>query len=133
MNDQVRLKTPAGAPLAHHPACNRRFPTLCEACLAEVLTHQVLPTAPPLIYPPSITKELRFILGLMLHQSIPLAHIYRAAGHDIARKVETEQAFVFDRAIRIALGHGEKWMDVFLADVNAARNTATSLKTESTQ
>ncbi len=126
MNDQVRLKTPVGAPLAHHPACDRKFPTLCNACLAEALTHQVVPKAEPLVYPRVITPELFEVLGMMIFETSPLAHIYRAAGHDIPTMREAEHAFVIDRAIRIALEHGENWSDVFMDDVKNARNAATT-------
>lgn len=60
-------------------------------------------------FPTELTPALKGALGLMNFQTGPIAHIYRAAGHDIPRKCEAEQAFVLHRYVLLALKHGEEW------------------------
>ncbi|WP_448208166.1 hypothetical protein [Azospirillum sp. sgz302134] len=60
-------------------------------------------------YPNELTPALMDALGMMNFQTGPIAHIYRAAGHDIPRKCEAEQAFVLHRCVLLALEHGEDW------------------------
>ena len=60
-------------------------------------------------YPKELTPALREVLGLMVFHTTPLAHAFRAAGHDIKRKTEDEQAFVLHWLIGLALEHGDGW------------------------
>jgi hypothetical protein len=82
------------------------------------------PAAAPdgqLIYPESLTPTLAHVLGFMNFRTGPMAHVFRAAGHDIATKCEAEQAFVLDWMIRTVIRHGDKWAEVLADDLNAAR------------
>jgi hypothetical protein len=60
-------------------------------------------------FPSELTPELREILGLMMWTTGPIAHAFRAAGHEIPRKAEEEQAFVLHWLIGLALEHGSEW------------------------
>lgn len=73
-----------------------------------------------MIYPEHMTKDLEFALGRPNFQMAKYAHLFRDAGHDIARKAEAEQAFVIHELVKCVLMHGEKWDDAFQAKVNAA-------------
>lgn len=77
-----------------------------------------------LIYPPVLIPELSKALGFMNFQTGPIAHIFRAAGHDIPTKCEAEQAFVLDRMIRAVIKHGDKWLQAFSTDLKTAQETA---------
>ena len=63
-------------------------------------------------YPAELTSTLREVLGLMIMQTCPIAHGFRAAGFDIPCKTEEEQAFVLHWMLQIALQHGENWRRV---------------------
>lgn len=60
-------------------------------------------------YPQQITPALREILGMMVFELSPIAHAFRAAGHEIKRRAEDEQAFVLHWLIGLALEHGDGW------------------------
>lgn len=60
-------------------------------------------------YPKEMTPELREILGMMIFNSGPLAHAFRAAGYDIKPRAEDEQAFILHWLIGLALEHGAEW------------------------
>jgi hypothetical protein len=60
-------------------------------------------------YPKELTPALREVLGMMVFQLSPLAPALRAAGHDIKRKAEDEQAHVLHWLIGIVLEHGDDW------------------------
>lgn len=62
-----------------------------------------------LLWPDELTEPLREVLGMPNFQCGPLAHCYRAAGHNIARKVEDEQAFIIHRYVPLALKYGADW------------------------
>lgn len=84
----------------------------------------ISPPAPALAYPANLTPELGHALGFMNFHTGPVAHVFRAAGYDIARKCEAEQAFVLDRMVRTVITHGKMWRDAFNAQLDAARNKA---------
>ncbi|WP_395825873.1 hypothetical protein [Collimonas sp.] len=73
-----------------------------------------------LSYPATATPELLDVLGIMNFRTGPIAHLFRAAGHYIPRKCESEQAFVLDRLIRTVLRHGANWHAEFSIDLKAA-------------
>lgn len=75
------------------------------------------------IWPPALTEPLAEILGMPNFRAAPMAHLYRAAGHDIAPKAEAEQAFVLHRFVGFALARGEAWRDFARADLLAAQRT----------
>lgn len=60
-------------------------------------------------YPKELTPALREVLGMMVFELSPLAPALRAAGHDIKRKAEDEQAHVLHWLIGIVLEHGDDW------------------------
>lgn len=60
-------------------------------------------------YPKEITPALREVLGMMVFELSPIAHAFRAAGHEIKRRAEDEQAFVLHWLIGLALEHGNGW------------------------
>ena len=62
-------------------------------------------------YPREMTPALRDVLGLMNFQTGPFANALRAAGEDIPRKVEAEQAYVLHWMIGLALEHGDGWRE----------------------
>jgi len=60
-------------------------------------------------WPERLTPELGEVLGMMVFETCPIAHAFRAAGRDIAPKTEAEQAFVLHWLIGVALEHGANW------------------------
>ncbi len=60
-------------------------------------------------YPKEITPALREVLGMMCFELAPIAHGFRAAGHEIESKAEAEQAFMLHWLIPFALEHGANW------------------------
>lgn len=60
-------------------------------------------------YPKEMTPALREVLGMMVFEMSPIAHAFRAAGHDIKRRAEDEQAFVLHWLIGLVLEHGDGW------------------------
>lgn len=80
-------------------------------------------------YPTKMTPALHEVLGMMIMQSTPIAHAMRAAGQDIPRKIESEQAHVLHWLIGIALEHGDGWRKVAgaqLEEITAAARAAQS-------
>ncbi|CAG4887729.1 hypothetical protein [Paraburkholderia saeva] len=59
--------------------------------------------------PQQLTPPLRRVLGMMLWETTPIAHAMRAAGRDIPRKCEDEQAVVLHWLLGIVLEHGVDW------------------------
>ena len=88
----------AGAPAAGHA---ENMP-LISANYAEI-TPGTLP------YPTEPTDALLEVLGLMLYTTTPIAHALRAAGTDIPKRCEEEQAHVLHWLIQLALQHGAEW------------------------
>ena len=59
--------------------------------------------------PSTLTQEVRDVLGMMIFNTGPIAHAFRAAGKDIPRKAEEEQAVVLFWLLGHALKHGTDW------------------------
>lgn len=78
---------------------------LCSACT-------------PIVLPDQMTAAIGEVLGMMVFRSGPLAHIYRAAGFDIPRKCEDEQAFILHRFLPLAILHGDAWWDHSSRDID---------------
>ena len=74
----------------------------------------------PSLLPLELTPELVEVLGLPTFRCAPIADVYRAAGHDIAMKLESEQAFVLFRFLHLALRHGPGWFAESCLDLGAA-------------
>lgn len=81
---------------------------LTEAIAAAIRQHA---EAGRPIYPEELTPALLDALGTMNFQTGPIAHALRAAGADIPRKCEAEQAHVLHWFIRLVLQHGDGWRD----------------------
>lgn len=60
-------------------------------------------------YPSEPTDALLEVLGLMLYTTTPIAHALRAAGTDIPKRCEEEQAHVLHWLIQLALQDGAQW------------------------
>jgi hypothetical protein len=60
-------------------------------------------------YPEELTLPLHDVLSLLIYETVPLAHLWRANGYPIAKQVEAEHAFVLHWLIKLALQHGEQW------------------------
>lgn len=65
--------------------------------------------------------EIHAILGRPNFACAPIAHILRAAGHQIAPKAEDEQAAVIVWLIRKYEEHGADWREKVNAELNAFR------------
>jgi hypothetical protein len=65
-----------------------------------------------LIYPADATAALIEALGIPNFKASPIAHALRAAGADIPRKSEAEQAHVLHWFVKLALQHGDGWWKV---------------------
>lgn len=72
-------------------------------------------------YPEELTGPLREVLGLMVFETGPVAHIFRAGGAAIDQKVEAEQAYVLHWLIGLVLKHGEGWREMANAELKARR------------
>lgn len=72
-------------------------------------------------WPEQPTPALQQVLGLMIMETCPIAHAFRAAGADIPTKTEAEQAFVLHWLIGIALKHGDAWREVAGLELQALR------------
>lgn len=77
-----------------------------------------------LTYPAEMTPQLEHVLGLMNFSTGPIAHRFQAAGRDIKRKAEAEQAFVLDWLIRLVLQHGDRWAEVADEEIAALKMPA---------
>ena len=77
-----------------------------------------------LTYPDTLTPALADALGFMNFRTGPIAHLLRAAGHDIAPKAEAEQAYVLDMLVRAVCEHGDNWRQPVEAKLREAREEA---------
>lgn len=59
--------------------------------------------------PSELTPPVRRILGMMLWETTPIAGALRAAGREIPRRVEDEQAAALHWLLGFALEHGMDW------------------------
>lgn len=91
-----------------------------------------------LVYPSTLTDELREVFGLMNFKTGPMAHAFRDAGRaEIRNKCEEEQAIVLDWLIRLVLEHGTGWRRIadetlqeVIAEAKAARAAAEPARQE---
>lgn len=70
-----------------------------------------------------MTPDIEAALGLICFQAAPFAHAFRAAGANIPRKAEAEQAYVIFRLLKevLRLGDFGKAYDVILEEARAAQ------------
>jgi hypothetical protein len=60
-------------------------------------------------FPETLTPELDYVLGRPNFWCGPFAHIFQAAGYDIPKKAEREQAFILHWLTGLVLKHGAAW------------------------
>lgn len=84
----------------------------------------------PLPYPDEMSQELRDILGMMLMETTPLAHSFRAAGAQIPHKVEAEQAYIMHWLIKLVLTHGRHWRMYAADDIQQASDRIAKRRAE---
>lgn len=107
--DQIRAKQaakPKHSPLPVHT----RGDTHAENT-APISAHSAAITPGTLPYPTEPTDALLEVLGLMLYTTTPIAYALRAAGTDIPKRCEEEQAHVLHWLIQLALQHGTDWRE----------------------
>lgn len=78
-----------------------------------------------MIFPSEMTTELEHILGRPNFVCGPIAHIFQAAGADIPRKAEAEQAFVLHWMVKLYLTHGDDWREHCEQELKEARAAVT--------
>ena len=125
MNDTPR----AGLPGASDNPASRKLPAPIEAAIAvlvevaqstdgmlldderqvDAAVEQLREAIQPRLLPAEMTPAIARVLGLSMMQTIPSAHLFRAAGAEIRTRVEDEQAFVLWRFLHLALQHGDGW------------------------
>lgn len=82
----------------------------------------------PLTWPSELTPALAEVLGIPNFQCASIADSFRAAGHEIPRRSESEQAFVIHRFAALALIHGNRWRIEAGKDIQAAIEKARATK-----
>lgn len=98
LRESLEATAPGAAPQSEHA---ENMPPI-SANYAEI-TPGTLP------YPTEPTDALLEVLGLMLYTTTPIAHALRAAGTDIPKRCEEEQAHVLHWLVQLALQHGAEW------------------------
>ncbi|MFP3756285.1 hypothetical protein SB751_20580 [Cupriavidus sp. SIMBA_020] len=84
--------------------------TLTEARRTRAQSPQILRNIlGTLPYPTEPADALLEVLGLMLFTTTPIEHALRAAGTDIPKRCEEEQAHALHWLIQLALPHGAEW------------------------
>ena len=81
---------------------------VCEECVRAHAPGAQL-GADMLHFPKTLTEPVREVLSLMIWKTTPIANALRAAGRQIARKVEDEQAVALHWLLGFALEHGADW------------------------
>lgn len=105
--DQIRAKQaakPKHSPLPVHTGGDTRAENTAPISANSA---EIAPGTLP--YPTEPTDALLEVLGLMLYTTTPIAHALRAAGTDIPKRCEEEQAHVLHWLIQLALQHGADW------------------------
>ena len=138
MTDDTPHATPPGA--SGNPA-SRKLPEPIETAIAAVVVAATLAVGKddasvavhveqlravilPSLLPAEMTPAICEVLGLPNFRCGPIAHAYRAAGHSIRPKSESEQAFILFRFLHLALQHGPGWYEESCIDVAAALDAA---------
>ena len=68
------------------------------------------------------------VLSLNWITLVKLSHAYRAAGHDIDRKMEAECGFVLQRLLGFARKHGSDWREHATAELKEMMATAAATR-----
>jgi hypothetical protein len=88
------------------------------------------PEGEMVMVPRAMPPAVRDALGLPKFRTGPIAHVFRAAGHEIKPKCEDEQAFVLWWAMHLALKHGEDWRAHAEAELREVRSPASPASQE---
>lgn len=121
-----RISEPAQALLKQSPArATEFFNTIITLCNHAMAVYGADPnTIKPQILPIEPTPAIKSVLGLMCFQIGHYAHIYQAAGFDVEKKAEAEQAFILHRWLLYALEHGENWKDIAYDELSKLKEKA---------
>lgn len=82
----------------------------------------------PAVMPPGLED----ILGMMTFETGPVAHLFRAAGQQIARKVEAEQAFILHWLVGLWFQHGTNGLRVAADKIDELKAQVEKAKKPST-
>ncbi|MNM63728.1 hypothetical protein D3C81_751030 [compost metagenome] len=105
--DQIRAKQAAKPKHSPLPMHTGRDPAAGNTTPISANSAEITPGTLP--YPTEPTDALLDVLGLMLYTTTPIAHALRAAGTDIPKRCEEEQAHVLHWLIQLTLQHGAEW------------------------
>jgi|GEM_PF-2762228 len=100
LRESLEATAPGAAPRSEHAENT-----------SPISAHSSAITPAMLPYPTEPTDALLEVLGLMLYTTTPIAHALRAAGTDIPKRCEEEQAHVLHWLIQLALQHGTDWRE----------------------
>lgn len=100
LRESLEATAPGAAPQSEHAE---------NTPLISANSAEIVPGTLP--YPTEPTDALLEVLGLMLYTTTPIAHALRAAGTDIPKRCEEEQAYVLHWLIQLALQHGVQWRE----------------------
>ncbi|WP_321904437.1 hypothetical protein [Paraburkholderia tropica] len=92
------------------------------AAARAALATGLLPT-----YPDELTPELHEVLSWMSFECIYIARAMRAAGFDVKKRAEDEQANVLHWMVKLVLRHGADWRAAGAKDLEAWRDRAIAL------
>lgn len=79
-------------------------------------------------WPHKLTSELEYILGRPNFTLIRFAQAYRAAGFEIERRAESEQAFFIHRFVGHWFAKGDDWQASMKAELMALQSLASRAK-----
>lgn len=84
-------------------------------------------------YPDNMTPELLDVLGRPNFWCGPIAHEMRAAGTDIKKKAEDEQAHVLHWLVKLVLDHGAEWQKAAAEELRSIRDKANAARAGDSQ
>jgi len=87
---------------------------------------QAEPLVPNAAWPDELTPELADILGRQCFTFIRFSRVYRAAGFDIPKRAEDEQAFFLHRFLGHWFRHGDGWREAAESDLREVHARAAS-------
>ncbi|CAG2152545.1 hypothetical protein LMG19282_04213 [Cupriavidus campinensis] len=96
---------------AEHAIAQATPPAAADANTPPIAANPAEIAPGTLPYRTEPTDALLEVLGLMLYTTTPIAHALRAAGTDIPKRCEEEQAYVLHWLIQLALQHGAGWRE----------------------
>jgi hypothetical protein len=91
-----------------------------------------LPKVESETWPDTLDGDLRNILGMMCFEFISLSRVYRAAGYEIPKHAEDEQAFFLHKFLGFWFEHGAEWRRAAGEELKEVRAKAAALATLNT-